>query len=59
MGPITLRALIPHQTLVFVMKREFVNKTWIFCTPVPVLRIHLSTQGKPGLIRGKKTLIVD
>jgi hypothetical protein len=36
------------------MKREFVNKSWIFCTPIPaVLRIHLSTYGKPGLTREK------
>jgi hypothetical protein len=33
-----------NQTLIFFfMKREFVNKSWIFCTPlVAVLRMHLS-----------------
>jgi hypothetical protein len=38
----------------FFMKREFVNKFWIFCTPVlAVLRIHLSTQGKQGSVRAE------
>jgi hypothetical protein len=31
----------------FIMKREFVNKSWIFCTTIPIgLRIHLSTEWK-------------
>jgi hypothetical protein len=38
-------AFITHQTPIFsVMKRDFMNKSWIFCTPIlAVLRIHLST----------------
>jgi hypothetical protein len=36
------------------MKREFVNKSWIFCIPISaLLRIHLSMYGKPGLTREK------
>lgn len=46
-------------TNLFIMKRKFVNQSWIFCIPVAILlRIHFSTQGKPGII-DKKILILD
>jgi hypothetical protein len=43
MGPISLGALTATpNTILFIMKREFVNKSWIFCSPIAVvLRIHI------------------
>jgi hypothetical protein len=47
---ISSRALTAKLTPVpfFVMKREFVNKSWTFYPPIPaVLRIYRSIPGKP------------
>ena len=44
----------------FVIDKELVNKSWIFCTATPdVLRIHGSTQGKPGFITEKHELWIN
>jgi hypothetical protein len=39
-------------TNILVMKRKFVNKSWIFCIPVVIFMTnHFFTHGKWGLIR--------
>jgi hypothetical protein len=42
------------------MKREFVNKSWIFYPQIPaVLRNYRSTSSKPGLIKEKHELCIN
>lgn len=57
---ISLHALTAKiMPIFFVMKWEFMNKSWTFYPPIPaVLRIYCSTSGKPGLITEKHELCI-